>query len=102
MDPENWTRKRDIVSYALVIMNDAGPVWDNVGCAGRKQYQHRATYEKGWYRGVCHEIHFDLNVANDDIAVTIGDARGGEARYYGTIPHTDKAVRKLMKSIESP
>jgi transposase len=43
-----------------------------------------------------------LDVHKDSIAVGIGEEGGGEVRYYGTIPQTTEALRKLVRRLGPP
>jgi len=40
-----------------------------------------------------------LDVSKEKISVAIADATGGAPRYYGSIPHSAAALRKLMKEL---
>lgn len=40
-----------------------------------------------------------LDVSKDKIAVAIAEAGREEPRWYGTIPHTAEALRKLIKQL---
>lgn len=42
-----------------------------------------------------------LDVSKEKISVAIADAAGGPTRYYGSIPHTPAALRKLIKALGS-
>lgn len=40
-----------------------------------------------------------LDVHKDTVAVSIADSDGGKPRYYGEIPHTQKAIDKLVQKL---
>ncbi|WP_051985645.1 hypothetical protein [Paenibacillus macerans] len=40
-----------------------------------------------------------LDVSKEKISVAIADASGETPRYYGSIPHTPAALRKLIKEL---
>ncbi len=43
--------------------------------------------------------YIGLDVSKEKIAVAIAEEGRGEPRYFGMIPHTPEAVRKLIKSL---
>ncbi|MGJ7923314.1 IS110 family transposase, partial [Neobacillus sp. LXY-4] len=43
-----------------------------------------------------------LDVSKEKIAVAIADQGRGKPRYYGIIPHTVEAIRKLINKLGSP
>jgi transposase len=43
-----------------------------------------------------------LDVSKEKIAVAIAEAGREEPRWYGTIPHTPEALRKLIKQLGEP
>jgi hypothetical protein len=44
-----------------------------------------------------------LDVHKDSIAVAVADeGHKGEVRFYGTIPHTPEAIRRLVSRLTAP
>jgi transposase len=80
-------------------MNEASPVSQTVGYAGRACAQAQSHMRKGpvWVKDIRKFVGLDVH--QDTIAVGVADGDGGRGRYWGTIPYRPEAVRTLMERL---
>jgi transposase len=65
----------------------------------KNQIQIRATLRKELVIMKDTIKYLGLYVSKEKIAVAVADEGRGEPRYWGMIPHTPEAIRKLVKNL---